>query len=118
LINILDNVTGSENHSYSDNCSDTEPAHKSQYSGWNSDTDDSSPGDADDDKFSQVDTPLFFPSNSGTESESNKYSVQSLGSLLDMQHLPESSTADTPYLSDDEEDKDKLVIEDDPLFRS
>jgi len=118
LINILDNVTGSENHSYSDNRSDTEPAHKSQSSGWNSDTDDSSPGDADDNEFSRADTPLFFPSNSGAESESDKYSVQSLGSLLDVQHLPESSTADTPYLSDDEEDKDELVIEDDPLFRS
>jgi len=35
-----------------------------------------------------------------------------------MQHLPESSTADTPYLSDDKEDKDDLIIEDDPLFHS
>ena len=118
-MNILDNVIGSENHSYSDNCSDAEPAHKSQSSRWNSDTDDSFPEDADDIKFSQVDTPLVSPSNSGTESESDKYSVQSLGSLSDMQHLvPKSSTTDRPYLSDDGEDEDEFVIEDDPLFRS
>ena len=117
MINILDNVISSENHSYSDNCSNTEPlaALKSQSCGWNSG--DSFPGDADDIGFSRTDTPLFFPSDSGSESESDKYIAESSGSLLDAQVILEGSPADIPYPSD-EEDEDELIIEDDPLFRS
>ena len=83
---------------------------------WNSG--DFFPGDANDIKFLQANTPFFSPSDLGSESESDKYIAKSLDSPSDMQHIPESSTADPPCLSNYEEDEDKLDIEDDLLFRS